>query len=246
MKYRGGFTITEVLIVVVVIAILAGIGVVAYNGIQQRAAAAEVVNDISKANDILKLSYLDNRSYPHNLSGTGFVSSDEVAITLYTDAPTIGTYIPVGTTGGLTEEQNAQLFLNTCNANIIAPNTSCTFQGNGNGAKVHVAGTNGSNTQWDLWIEEADVKLTCGVACTTAQDKIIYEFKEQRGRFPIKQKGNVSLPEPTVTPNGPASKYCLEARSGRFAEVVSSISSGEAKIKNQPCPSGQGLHYFTN
>lgn len=37
LPYRNGFTIVELLIVIVVIAILAAISVVAYNGIQQRA-----------------------------------------------------------------------------------------------------------------------------------------------------------------------------------------------------------------
>lgn len=242
MKYRGGFTITEVLIVVVVIAILASIGVVAYNGIQQRAAAAEVTDDISKANDNLKLSYLDNRSYPHNLSGTGFISNPDVAITLYTNAPFIGVY------SNLTDEQNAQLFLNTCNANLGGTqNTSCTFNAKGGGAKIHVAGTNGSNTQWPIEIEQSDVVLTCGGACTTAQNKMIQEFINQGGSFPIRAARGVALPDPDPgAPNGPATKYCLEGRSGRFAEIVSSISSGEGTIKKQPCLLGSELHYFTN
>ena len=40
-----GFTIVELLIVIVVIAILAAISVVAYNGIQQRATASAIIND---------------------------------------------------------------------------------------------------------------------------------------------------------------------------------------------------------
>ncbi len=63
-----GFTIVELLIVVVVIAILAAITVVAYNGIQQRtrdSARLSAANSIVKA---LELYYLDNRTYPNQSS----------------------------------------------------------------------------------------------------------------------------------------------------------------------------------
>lgn len=44
---RQGFTIVELLIVIVVIAILAAITIVAYNGIQQRARNAQVVSGVN-------------------------------------------------------------------------------------------------------------------------------------------------------------------------------------------------------
>ncbi len=48
MTRRGGFTLVELLIVIVVIAILAAISVVAYNGIQQRSRAVTVVDTLAK------------------------------------------------------------------------------------------------------------------------------------------------------------------------------------------------------
>ena len=48
-KKQQGFTIVELLIVVVVIAILAAITIVAYNGIQQRAQTTSVKSDVSQA-----------------------------------------------------------------------------------------------------------------------------------------------------------------------------------------------------
>ena len=42
-KSTSGFTIVELLIVIVVIGVLAAISVVAYNGIQQRALNAQIV-----------------------------------------------------------------------------------------------------------------------------------------------------------------------------------------------------------
>jgi len=59
-----GFTIVELLIVIVVIATLAAISVVAYNGIQQRARDAQRVQDIQVLAKALELYYIDNGHYP--------------------------------------------------------------------------------------------------------------------------------------------------------------------------------------
>lgn len=47
MKIKSGFTIVELLIVIVVIAILAAISVVAYNGIQDRSKTAQANSDLN-------------------------------------------------------------------------------------------------------------------------------------------------------------------------------------------------------
>ncbi len=63
-KHRG-FTIVELLIVIVVIAVLAAITVVAYNGIQQRARTTGVQSDLSSLSKKLKLYYAANDAYPN-------------------------------------------------------------------------------------------------------------------------------------------------------------------------------------
>ncbi len=52
---RGGFTIVELLIVIVVIAILATITIVAYNGIQLRGQAAAIASDLRAADKSFRL-----------------------------------------------------------------------------------------------------------------------------------------------------------------------------------------------
>lgn len=240
MSTKGGFTIVEVLIVIIVIAILAAIGVVAYNGMQHRATAAVVSGDTQSAAKKLEVHKITESTYPHNLSGTGYVSAPDIGMTLYTNTPYVGVY------ENLEPSQNAQLFINVCNGNIAnTPNTSCTYIGTGNGAKVHVAGTEGSNTtDWPIPVAASDIVLTCGNACTAAQNNIIQQFQFQGGTFPVSTTGNVPMPKPTLVPNGQASRYCLESHSARFTDIVYSISSDDRKLKMQECPSDPDLHYF--
>lgn len=60
----SGFTIVELLIVIVVIAILATLTIVAYNGVQQRAVAASLTSDLVNASSKLQLYQVDNGGYP--------------------------------------------------------------------------------------------------------------------------------------------------------------------------------------
>jgi prepilin-type N-terminal cleavage/methylation domain-containing protein len=70
-KKRTGFTIVELLIVIVVIAILAAISIVAYNGIQERARDSQRYSDFSLMQKALKMYYADNGVYPKCGTATG-------------------------------------------------------------------------------------------------------------------------------------------------------------------------------
>ena len=63
-KYKQGFTIVELLIVIVVIAILAAISIVAYNGIQDRANDTAIKSDISNNVKQIELYAAENGEYP--------------------------------------------------------------------------------------------------------------------------------------------------------------------------------------
>lgn len=65
-----GFTIVELLIVIVVIAILAAITIVAFNGIQDRARDSQRVSDIKAITKALEMYYLDNDRYPAGSGST--------------------------------------------------------------------------------------------------------------------------------------------------------------------------------
>lgn len=63
-KSTTGFTIVELLIVIVVIAILATISIVAYQGIQDRAEASKTVSAVQAYKKALQLYKVDKDSYP--------------------------------------------------------------------------------------------------------------------------------------------------------------------------------------
>ena len=67
---QRGFTIVELLIVIVVIAILAAITIVAFNGIQKRGSDSQRKSDIAAITKALELYYIDNGRYPAGSGST--------------------------------------------------------------------------------------------------------------------------------------------------------------------------------
>jgi prepilin-type N-terminal cleavage/methylation domain-containing protein len=80
-NYGGGFTIVELLVVIVVVGILASITIVSYAGISSSAIVASLKSDLSNAAKLLKLDQIqsDTGSYPLDISaangGNGIVAS---------------------------------------------------------------------------------------------------------------------------------------------------------------------------
>lgn len=74
-----GFTIVELLVVIVVIGILAAITLVAYNGIQNRARVASVSSALNQASKKLALYQVENGSYPAALGDVGIADSSNAS-----------------------------------------------------------------------------------------------------------------------------------------------------------------------
>ena len=71
-----GFTIVELIVVIVVIGILAAITIVAYTGINQKAIVASLQSDLENAYKQMELLKVDNDGYPTNITPTTFKSSN--------------------------------------------------------------------------------------------------------------------------------------------------------------------------
>lgn len=238
---RRGFTIVELLIVIVILAILATISIVAYSGVNRRASDTTVKASITQATKKLAAHNVFTLDYPPNLAGVDFHPDPSVGMALYTNAPQVRTY------GGLTSDQNAQLLLNTCNANMPITdgasvfNTVCVFSGN----NVHVKGTGGTNVVLKgPVIDQSEIVLKCGPACTTAVSEIISQFTAQGGSFPVTvPKKSVALPSSTMVSYGSATKFCLEARSSVHDDIVYHTSSRDHSVQAGFCPEDPELHY---
>jgi prepilin-type N-terminal cleavage/methylation domain-containing protein len=113
--YRQGFTIVELLIVIVVIGILAAITIVAYNGIQERARVSEKVSDLSAVMKQMEMVYADKGYYPRidrlspsNIDATRATFFNNVGYSMFI-AP--GSSQPkssfIGYVGGMLPEQYA-------------------------------------------------------------------------------------------------------------------------------------------
>ena len=67
-SFSVGFTIVELLVVIIVIGILAAITIVAYTGISQKATIASITSDLDNASKQLKLDQVVNSNYPATLA----------------------------------------------------------------------------------------------------------------------------------------------------------------------------------
>ena len=62
--YSDGFTLVELLIVIVIIGVLAGISIMAYNGIQSRTQSATIQSDLRNFAQKVEQFYIINDHYP--------------------------------------------------------------------------------------------------------------------------------------------------------------------------------------
>lgn len=100
---QQGFTIVELLIVIVVIGILAAITIVSYNGIQSRAKSATVQSDLDNASkqlEVYKLTTSSSDQYPPDTTTAGLKASTGTTYAYYYNA-TANTYCLTGTNTGI-------------------------------------------------------------------------------------------------------------------------------------------------
>ncbi|OGL32334.1 hypothetical protein A3F64_03230 [Candidatus Saccharibacteria bacterium RIFCSPHIGHO2_12_FULL_42_8] len=77
IKSKAGFTIVELLIVIVIIGVLSTLVIVTYNGIQQRARDSKRLSDVRTVARIIQSYYEINGSYPSTGGlGAGFALAD--------------------------------------------------------------------------------------------------------------------------------------------------------------------------
>lgn len=103
----AGFTIVELLVVIVVIAILAAVTVSAYNGIQARAANTRIVASVNGSVKLLNMYHAETGSWPQ----------ESITPTTYVYHYCLGRDYPLFTMGGTSSSESP---------NIRIPRRGCT------------------------------------------------------------------------------------------------------------------------
>lgn len=76
-----GFTIVELLVVIMVIGILATISIVSYTGISNRAIIASIQSDLTNASEQLKIFRISNSAYPNSITDCPTPAASNVCLT---------------------------------------------------------------------------------------------------------------------------------------------------------------------
>lgn len=103
--HSKGFTIVELLVVIVIIGTLSAITVVAYNGVQRSAIAATLRSDLNGAAKIMSATHMRVGAYPDVLPPE-IIASPGITLTLAN--------LTTGGYSGLSPVQNGVLFQHTC------------------------------------------------------------------------------------------------------------------------------------
>jgi prepilin-type N-terminal cleavage/methylation domain-containing protein len=164
-RRTAGFTIVELLIVIVVIAILAAITVVAFNGIQNRARDTSVQNDLTQLAKQFGMFYADKGMYPTtttdlesltvSINKTAYwldagspynlvpcTSADAQQFTI-TAIPISGKRLYVTSGGGVREYTGATAWTGATN---YGPMCESTLPGS-----IVISGGSGYGGSWRLW-----------------------------------------------------------------------------------------------
>ena len=154
-----GFTIVELLIVIVVIGILAAITIVAFNGVQNRAQASASQSSLGQANKKLATYIVDNLNYPADQTAFNTLIPNTGATTFQYSASTSPNYYCItATTGTVTYKADS-----TNNAPVSG---ACAGHGTGGVAPITNLMTNPSfeagTTGWTVSSNMTQSYMTSG------------------------------------------------------------------------------------
>ena len=254
---QKGFTLVELLIVCVVIALLAVIAIVAYSGLQQRAAQASVYKDLRGAAEQLSLTYVRSVTDFDNLSDLpeDFHPSEDVFVQL------VSSYGGDVYTG-LSAVQNGVLFYEVCEELIADPQYSVIHARDGSETQSVVMKctddiganrlqiTGWRSEKWYTPVTRADIQEYIDEEpyddwWTDRQDvvrgfytELANRFEAKGGTFPItsfwdtwaNQWSGVhkeELPPPGPRPSDDKGAFCVEAWHNKFPEQVYKITQNE-------------------
>lgn len=121
---QRGFSVVELLIVIITISILSAIVIVTYSSARTKAIDKQLMSDLDKASDQLEIDFLDNKQYPATLAasngGKGVDSTKGTVFNLYAVSATGKEYClnasAPGASGSYNVTQDGNVKSGTCTA----------------------------------------------------------------------------------------------------------------------------------
>lgn len=145
-KYKSGFTLVELLVVIVIIGILAAISLVAYNGITSRAQASSAQSAATQAAEKIVAYIIDNTTVASDLDTMGLHDSSTTKFQ-YSYTANSAIYCVTATVGS-----NSYYISNTNNTPTLG---ACAGQGSGGVAPITNLVTNPSvelnSAYWSMY-----------------------------------------------------------------------------------------------
>lgn len=200
---KSGFTIVELLIVIVVIGILAAITIVAYSGVQRRATVASLISDLSNASKQLKLDQVDLGAYPATAvlanAGRGLKSGATTTFQYVVNNTSPQTFCLTATSGSIS------YFVDQAGAPAIG---GCAGHGVGGAAAITNMATNPSFESGNLTgygfnsvgvSGAATVVSDSSISGTKILNRTITSTITAAGLGPYIQVSNISPSEPFYT-----------------------------------------------
>lgn len=165
LRRSSGFTIVELLVVIVVIGILAAITIVSYSGVAQRANIATIQSDLANASKKIQMYKAQYDSYPTTMSGSFCPQSPQVddSFCLKSSSGLVfSNYSSNGTTFTVYGKRNDVTYYVT---ESIPPTLADTYTK----LLVHGDGTDGSTTIVDGSMNARSITAVGNAAISTAQ-----------------------------------------------------------------------------
>lgn len=197
-----GFTIVELLIVIVVIGILATIVIVAYNGIQQRAHVAVLNSDLSGAITTLGIANAKNGTYPADLVSAGLKASPGTTYQ-YTYTSSTNSYCITATGSGVAYMASPAAPSPTLG--VCPGHTAPGGGGGGGGGAVPtiVAGSGSPSANAANYGNNSGPSITTPTATQVGDVTIIVGYVEPNNEsHPAASYGNMTLPSGVTLANG--------------------------------------------
>lgn len=184
---RQGFTIIELLVVIVIIAILAALVVVGYNGLVDRARTTTLKDNLSSAAKSLMVSSIQDGSYPPDLASTG-LTPGAGSTYQYTYTSATNSYCLTGISGStaymITSSDSMAI------EGVCAGHTGPSVPGGNGGNVTTLAGTSAASFA-DGSSANARFNTPYGVATDSSGIIYVADYRNHRIRK-ITQAGDVT------------------------------------------------------